>query len=63
MKWRRREQEEEMDNRQEVGLLGSLGTFLTLDSWRPQAIITEGQRCNQYHSLVTSVISREFSFL
>lgn len=41
MKWRRREREEEMDNRQEVGLLGSLGTFLTLDSWRPQAIITD----------------------
>lgn len=41
MKLRRREREEEKDNRQEVGLLGSLGTFLTVDSWRPRAIIAD----------------------
>lgn len=41
MKWRRREQEEEMDNYQEVGLLGSLGTFLHLDSLGPRAIIAD----------------------
>lgn len=57
-------QEEEMDNHQEVGLTECLDTFLTVDSWRLRAIITDYRTGFHflYYCTVTAVISKTSLF-